>query len=262
MKEFFGFVSTVLVIGGIIFLVTRPSVRTAIDTFDFSKIRESVSGSFHSDPTSDGEPWADFSGKMEKYVCRTALEAYDLKDPSRKIGSFQPGTTLEILKVNRDQGLVHVRYTPPQGQPMEAYCQAAEIDVIVWKRSESSVNDQDIERMAKCYGGYLGVEYILEWVIPRYPVLASRAVEMQQRLRTTCDPILREFGRIINLQGPDVIRRYNRVKDEAYVIVRNILSERSPPSRQAFEDLVFPLLEKEIDRIAEEAKQLKSKLKT
>jgi hypothetical protein len=62
-------------------------------------------------------------------ICVRAIDAFNPANPTQILGKFQPGSLLIIESTNLVQGLMPVKFTPPQGPAVPALCQPAALVV-------------------------------------------------------------------------------------------------------------------------------------
>jgi hypothetical protein len=62
-------------------------------------------------------------------ICVRAIDAFNPANPTQILGKFQPGSLLIIESTNLVQGLMPVKFTPPQGPAVPALCQPAALAV-------------------------------------------------------------------------------------------------------------------------------------
>lgn len=78
-----------------------------------------------------GESWrqpAPEAGVERQVTTAQSVTAYTLQPPYRPIGTFQPGTSLAILRA-LGEGMIHVRHTANGGKVTHAACKAWELGV-------------------------------------------------------------------------------------------------------------------------------------
>ena len=61
------------------------------------------------------------------FVCKTQIRAFDEKDATKQIGSFLPGTSLEVSDVADANGMVFVSFKQPNGDIVDALCHAVDV---------------------------------------------------------------------------------------------------------------------------------------
>ncbi len=118
---------------GVTVIVPQP----AKDTFDPSKNSwmqgsgtpsPSTPGAKGTSPNGTPPPDTGISGLSETVTCLREVPAYSVTDPSKKIGVFHKGSTLEILETIDDSNL-KVRYQLPGDKTMDAICHSSDLDL-------------------------------------------------------------------------------------------------------------------------------------
>jgi thioredoxin-related protein len=61
-------------------------------------------------------------GRCEEFISPKEIQAYHPNDPTQVLGTFQPGTTLEVDEANVANGLVPVTFKAPDGTTVKALC--------------------------------------------------------------------------------------------------------------------------------------------
>jgi hypothetical protein len=130
------------------------------------------------------------------------------------------------------------------------------MDLVLWRTDEFSLSEKNVRALSIQYGKYTAIDYILEWIAPRYPVVAPEIDRLRAKMRVGCKPIVDEYDRLISLQSPDVVAQCTKEKNKAYHEIRGMLSESRPPDRRRIETLLLPRVEQEIDKMIEQAKKL------
>jgi len=61
------------------------------------------------------------------FHCETSVDAFDPDQPVRQVGTFNPGSDLELGEVRKEDGMVPVTYRNADGTEIQALCRAQDV---------------------------------------------------------------------------------------------------------------------------------------
>src|SRR4051812_8430878 len=68
-------------------------------------------------------------------ILESKVDAYDLNDSTKMIGTFAEKTELSVLELIQDKQMYRVKFTPPNNVPIEALCKSEALNLLLKKET-------------------------------------------------------------------------------------------------------------------------------